>query len=432
MSEPCPTTSATDLRVNAVGLASMLAVAAALVVWPIDRTWAVVALMAAAAAPIVVLDLAIHRVYRRASTGIAWHAPRPREARRVVTKLVGAFAAVSLVFAVYALAPEYQGGFYDGYYAFLRGWVPLAAAIGAPYVVWLDRYLVEPRDVHWHIGAALIGPRADVDWAKVADGLRGWVIKGFFVPLMFTYAATNVGDLRAAVASDQPWPFLYGYDILWHTGFLVDVVFTTAGYLLTLRVLDTHVRSAEPTASGWVVALVCYQPFFGLISRQYLKYNNGFYWGEWLEPAPALKIVWGSTILLLLAIYAGSTVVFGCRFSNLTHRGIVTGGPYRWVRHPAYVSKCLSFWMIFIPFVRGTTMYDAVRDCTWLAGLSLVYWLRARTEERHLSRDPDYVRYALWMNDHSVLAPLGRWFPFLAYRPPPGAARPDAQPYSGA
>jgi protein-S-isoprenylcysteine O-methyltransferase Ste14 len=128
--------------------------------------------------------------------------------------------------------------------------------------------------------------------------------------------------------------------------------------------------------------------------------------------------VWGSLILVLLAVFSASTVTFGCRFSNLTHRGVLTNGPYRWTRHPAYVAKCTSFWLIFVPFLRGTTITDAVRDCVWLAALCGVYWLRARTEERHLSQDPDYVRYALWMNEHSVFAPLGRWFPALQYRPP--------------
>lgn len=42
----------------------------------------------------------------------------------------------------------------------------------------------------------------------------------------------------------------------------------------------------------------------------------------------------------------------------------------------------------------------------------------ARTEERHLSRDPQCVAYALWMNDHGALRALGCWFPFLRYRPP--------------
>lgn len=409
--------SATDLRINLVGLAAMLAVTAWVVSSPVGEALAVVLLMGAAALPVAALDLWLGRVWERPSTGLDWSLRRPRDGVRIGTKLVGVAAIVGGILAVYGLAPEYQGSFYDGFYWFLRGWLPLALGVGVPMVVILDRYLVEPHDGYWHLGAAVVGPRAQVDWEKVADLARTWVIKGFFVPLMFTYAVRNVVDLRVALGAERD-PFMYAYEVLFHLGFLVDVVFTTMGYLLTLRVLDTHVRSAEPTAGGWVVALVCYQPFFSLISRQYLLYDNGFYWAEWLARAPVLRAIWGSAILALLFVFSWSTVTFGCRFSNLTHRGILTNGPYRWLKHPAYVSKCLSFWLIFVPFMRGTTMYDAVRDCTWLSALCVVYWLRARTEERHLSRDPDYVRYALWMNERSLLAPLGRWFPLLAYRPP--------------
>lgn len=37
-----------------------------------------------------------------------------------------------------------------------------------------------------------------------------------------------------------------------------------------------------------------------------------------------------------MAIYAWATIMFGGRFSNLTHRGIITNGPYPWTKHPAY------------------------------------------------------------------------------------------------
>jgi hypothetical protein len=73
---------------------------------------------------------------------------------------------------------------------------------------------------------------------------------------------------------------------------------------------------------------------------------------------------------------------------------------------------------MFVPFVYNGSWYEVGRDCVCLSALCVVYWFRARTEERHLSRDPDYVRYALYMNDHSVFAWVGRLLPFTRYQPP--------------
>ena len=35
--------------------------------------------------------------------------------------------------------------------------------------------------------------------------------------------------------------------------------------------------------------------------------------------------------------------MFSFRFSNLTHRGIITSGPYRFTKHPSYVSKNIAW-----------------------------------------------------------------------------------------
>lgn len=409
--------SATDYRINLTGLAALLVTAGVLLPTALDANWLVVLLMAVTAVPILALDLGIHRVHRRPTTGLDWSSTRARDPERIATRLLGAAVVVGGVAAVYALTPEYQGDFYRHFYWFVRAFGPIFAGLSVLYFGWIDRYLADPRDGYHQLGSWVLGRRADIDGAVVADVLRGWVVKGFFVPLMYTYAVRNVLDLRALLdRGGDPW--LQAFDVSWSLGFLVDVVFSTMGYLLTLRLFDTHVRSAESTAAGWVVAIVCYQPFFGLVARQYLFYDDGYGWGQWLAGVPALKLAWGIVLLLLLAQFSAATVSFGCRFSNLTHRGILTNGPYRWMRHPAYVAKCASYWMMFVPFVYRGDPYEVVRDCTWLSGLSLIYWLRARTEERHLSRDPAYVAYATRMNEQSVWAPLGRWFPALAYRPP--------------
>jgi cytochrome c oxidase assembly factor CtaG len=51
--------------------------------------------------------------------------------------------------------------YWDGQYLFAMEVLSAAAVplfvLSVPYVLWLDRYLVEPRDGAWHFGAMLIG-----------------------------------------------------------------------------------------------------------------------------------------------------------------------------------------------------------------------------------------------------------------------------------
>lgn len=121
-----------------------------------------------------------------------------------------------------------------------------------------------------------------------------------------------------------------------------------------------------------------------------------------------LYYAWGGSILILTGVYALSTVVFGIRFSNLTHRGIITHGPYRLTKHPAYISKNLSWWLISVPFVSGASATAALAHCGILLCINFVYWVRAKTEEQHLLADPKYREYAAWIEEHGLFARLVR------------------------
>jgi protein-S-isoprenylcysteine O-methyltransferase Ste14 len=116
--------------------------------------------------------------------------------------------------------------------------------------------------------------------------------------------------------------------------------------------------------------------------------------------------VWGSTILACVFVYAWSTAAFGLRFSNLTNRGIITDGPYRWLKHPAYVSKNLSWWLISVPFIAGAGWVTAVVSCLMMGAVNLIYYLRAKTEERHLRADPAYRAYEAYIDRNGLFARL--------------------------
>ena len=121
-----------------------------------------------------------------------------------------------------------------------------------------------------------------------------------------------------------------------------------------------------------------------------------------------------------------ATVIFGARFSNLTHRGIITNGPYRFTKHPAYLAKNLTWWMIAVPFLPVDNWSDTLPRCAMLLGVNLIYYMRAKTEEWHLARDADYVRYALWIEKHGLFrflrrVPVVRRLGFHAPADPPAS-----------
>ena len=390
--------------------------------------------MAAAVLPIAAFDLLFLKVHRRPSTGLSWTALPAPDFGRLGTKLLGLIGTLGAVAGGYWILPEYHAAFYEPFWQLLGFLGPWALAAAIPYFAIVDRRMREPRDAYWHVGRLLIGRFGDADWAALGEHARGWIIKGFFLPLMFVYLSDAITDLQAMEVLHAEVTFTRLYDFGWALAFAVDLVFAAAGYVLTFRLIDAHLRSTEPTLFGWGVAIVCYEPFWSLASSQYLQYDDNLYWGLWLSGFPLLHAMWGTAILFLVGVYAWATVMFGCRFSNLTHRGILTNGPYRYTKHPAYIAKNLSWWLISIPFLSTDGAGEAIRNCLLLLAVNLLYWARARTEENHLSWDPTYRAYAQWMNEHGMFRWVGRAIPALRYVPPlsrGSADRRGASPITG-
>jgi protein-S-isoprenylcysteine O-methyltransferase Ste14 len=412
-----PPPSVTSFGLNLVG--ALAAILALLVLHERHTSGpaAVLLVCAAGVVPIVLLDVLVLRVHRRASTGLDWDRSPSPDLARVATKLLGLAATVAPIALAYVVFPEY-GDWYAAFWNLLRRFGG-GLVVGSIAYVWLvDGIMRDPRDVYWQLGRVVLLHPSDARKTDIANHYRGWLIKAFYLPLfvVFTHNQLNgilTYDLGGLQASN-----LRLYHFLGDLIYALDVLYATAGYVLSFRLIDTHVRSAEPTMLGWVVALECYPPFWnGLFSRVYLHYD-GIGFQSWLAEHGNLRWAWAALILVCEGIYLLATFAFGVRFSNLTNRGILTNGPYRYTKHPAYIAKNLSWWLITLPFIPYHGWIDALKSTLGLAGVGAVYFLRARTEERHLSRDPAYVAYALWMNEHGTLRSLSR-LPLFRYRAPP-------------
>ncbi len=168
---------------------------------------------------------------------------------------------------------------------------------------------------------------------------------------MFISIIGNLHNMETLTLQDatKDFPAIFHSSTL--VMFTLDLLTTIAGYSLTLRLFDTHIRSSEPTLFGWVICIMCYQPFLSLFMQQYFSYlGSDDNWMHWLQDEPAIQMIWGGFVLIALIIYTFASLHFGCRFSNLTHRGILTSGVYRFTKHPAYVSKNFMWWLMFVPF----------------------------------------------------------------------------------
>lgn len=374
-----------------------------------DGAYSALIAVAACGLPMVLWSIFKDKVHLRASTGINWKKPSPisEVLDESIVKLAGLWFTWGMIAFVYMMFRFWWTTQYANFpfsmEIFEAAVFPLVI-LSVPYVIWLDRYLVDRHDGAWHLGAWIAGQdgwRAE----QIFHHLRAWAVKGFFLAFMISIVPggfQHIVNMDITAVAQNPVSLATA---LITAMFLVDVQFATVGYLLTMKPLDAHIRTANPYMAGWVAALVCYPPFILMANGGPLDYNVATSdWAYWLSDYNWLLYIWGAILVFLTGIYAWATVAFGLRFSNLTHRGILTHGPYAWTKHPAYLSKNIYWWLATLPFfVTSGSTVDMVRNSVILATISGVYYWRARTEEKHLLADPDYKAYAEWMDRNAKI-----------------------------
>lgn len=382
---------------------------------PLSGPSAALCAMLFTAGPMALWSVLVDRVHLRPSTGLDWGLKRPiSEALPIsIVKIVSLWSTWAIIGGLYCLGRWY----WEGDYLFAMEVLAMAivpmVVLSVPYVIWLDRFMIDPRDGTWHFGAMLIG-RETWESEQIKKHWRAWIIKGFFSAFMISIIPGGFAVIVEAKPGEIIGnPVELGM-LLVTLLFMIDVQIGTVGYLFTLRPLDAHIRSGNPFLAGWVAALLCYPPFawgvfgFGGVLNYEL---NGAKWDYWMAGNDILLWAWAAWLVVLTAVYAWATFIFGIRFSNLTYRGVITNGPYRFTRHPAYISKNLYWWCLSLPFLATSgSLVDVIRNCFFLAVVNAIYYWRARTEEAHLlAEDPKYREYYAWMEENGVItAPFVR------------------------
>jgi protein-S-isoprenylcysteine O-methyltransferase Ste14 len=175
------------------------------------------------------------------------------------------------------------------------------------------------------------------------------------------------------------------YLFLYHFLFVIDVGIAVIGYSVASRWLNNRTKSVDMTMAGWFVALMCYPPMNSGFSDKFIGYGHisthNIIYAEWAY------MVLMALILALFTVYVWATVALGFKFSNLTNRGVVDRGPYAYIRHPAYSTKNLAWWL------DNTFVLSNIWASLALFLWNWVYILRALTEENHLKKDPEYRSY---------------------------------------
>jgi len=231
------------------------------------------------------------------------------------------------------------------------------------------------------------------------------LLKFFFAPLMINWSLIHIANLSGSlmgffdgVESGFTGRVLFDTSLFWLTMQLilfVDTLLFTLGYIIEVPALGNRIRSVEPTFFGWFICLICYPPFNDMTLR-FLEWQSSDF------PYFSNDIVHiGVNVVLLsaLATYSWASVALGFKCSNLTNRGIVSHGPYAFVRHPAYAAKNFAWWLGALPTLAALIVSGNWRALGYsllaLSGWTLIYVLRALTEERHLLMlNNGYAQYA--------------------------------------
>ena len=225
-----------------------------------------------------------------------------------------------------------------------------------------------------------------VDWRN----MRYALVKFFFIPILLPatviYVNLVVELVNKPIVYEGFIPFFnqFVFNYVIYIVSFVSLAFYVFGYLFESKKLKSEVKSVDNTVLGWTVTLICYAPFF-VILTQYIPFPTQDY-AYFINKEITFVVRIILSLVMLFKMYV--IILLGAKCSNLTNRGIVTTGAYRYVRHPHYLAKLIVWWITFLPFLIYN--YWAIGPMVFW---TVIYVLRAITEEKHLSKDPAYLVY---------------------------------------
>ncbi|MEA1606756.1 isoprenylcysteine carboxylmethyltransferase family protein [Pseudomonas spirodelae] len=277
--------------------------------------------------------------------------------------------------------------------------LPFILLLVPRYVAWAGRRIGIQEDNHERFGQVLKRQRAWC-WAEQKPYLLAWCVKFFFIPMMYSFLVLAMEGMVLFSWQWSPTTLVLG---LISFGLCFDLLIAFGGYLFSMRLLGGEIRSVDSNWLGWFACMICYPPL--LVVFHYVKQQvDDIVWSDWLLPNEPLYWLWAALVTGTWLVYWLATASFGLKFSNLSWRGLIDRGPYRYTKHPAYLAKNLYWWLHTVPFIGVHDGADLLRNILGLTFVSLVYYLRAKTEEAHLLAFPEYATYSARIEREGVFA----------------------------
>ncbi len=236
------------------------------------------------------------------------------------------------------------------------------------------------------------------------NSILSTLVKAFFIPLMIIWLSQNIAMIYNKVYFWYLnfWLFKENFLVYFNTYIflailyfiiMIDLIFFTLWYMFESKYLKNKIKSVEPTLFWWSVAILCYPPFNDVLWKLFWWYSEELpkFWNIYVH----LSLT--SLLLIFFAIYSWASIALWLKASNLTNRWIVKKWPYKFVRHPAYISKNISWFIWTIPaFIIAFWKLDFIQISLIIFSIIswwIIYYLRSITEEKHLEKDPEYKKY---------------------------------------
>lgn len=335
---------------------------------------------------------------------------------------LGTMGGLALVIFGWNMLAVYQLPFYTPLFQVLPLFLVGAPVVSGLFILAANCAMGPSTHGGYHLGLAMLGRIREADPRLIRDYLLMWFVRGFFLPLNLCTLVWTINSFRGRelIVLQGSWVSAEYYLLVMMYAIIIAAI--VPGYVFGSRLIRTETTAVSHSWFAWVFTLACYPPFEAAYGVYWFNFNPTPADPAWLQPwalhllsVPFLLMSVGALIVFCGLMHLWGEAQFGLRSSNLGNRGIIKTGPYHFTKHPVYIAKCAAWFLIWMPFLSGTNIFDDIRLTILWMGVCAIYMSRALAEEQLLASDPNYAAYALRVDECGLFRKLGEYVPPLRF-----------------